>query len=337
MEFWIWGPLLLLAAGMVLAGPLLKAERLRGAGIAVVLMLPVLGLSLYALIGNPQALDAGPASGPRDIGTLTRTLQTRLSEEDRQDAEGWMLLGRSYRAQGQFPEAVTALQRARSIDPENPSVLAELVESLLYASGQPQFPAESVALLDRALEIDPNHQKALWLRGLAAAQSGDDARAATAWRRLLAQLEPGSGVAQIITEQLAQLDVPPRGEAPAPALLDLRIVPGRAHQVPTEGAVLFVIAREPGSSGPPLAVRRIPSPRLPLELTLTDADSMLPQRPLSAAGSVEVLARLSASGEPAARPGDWESAVLGTALPRDGVMVLALDEPVSADTEENGS
>ncbi|MDX1380535.1 MAG: tetratricopeptide repeat protein [Xanthomonadales bacterium] len=328
MEFWIWAPLLLVGAGVVLAVPLFNAERLRGAGIAIVLMLPVLGLSLYTLVGDPRALDVESDAEARDIGTMTRNLQARLSEEDTQDAEGWLLLGRSYRAQGQLPEAVTALQRARSIDPNNPSVLAELVETRLYASGQPRFPDESLALLDRALEIDPDHQKTLWLRGLAAAQAGDDARAAELWQRLLVQLPPGTGVAQLITEQLAQLDAPTEPDDSSAALVDLRVVPGRAHEVPTDNAVLFVIARETGAAGPPLAVRRIPSPRLPLELTLTDADSMLPQRPLSAAGSVEVQARLSASGQPAAQPGDWQSASLETALPRDGVIVLALDERV---------
>lgn len=328
MEFWIWAPLLLVAAGIALAVPLFNAQRLRVAGIAIVLMLPVLGLSLYTLVGDPRALDVEAGAEARDIGTMTRNLQARLSEEGTQDAEGWLLLGRSYRAQGQLPEAVTALQRARSIDPDNPTVLAELVETQLYASGQPRFPDEGVALLDRALEIDPGHQKALWLRGLAAAQAGDDALAATAWQRLLAQLEPGSSIAQMITEQLAQLDIDDTPADASATLLDLRIVPGRAHQAATESAVLFVIAREAGSAGPPLAVRRIPSPRLPLELTLSDADSMLPQRPLSGAGSVEVQARLSATGQPAAQPGDWQSVSLRTDLPRDGVIVLALDERV---------
>lgn len=323
MEFWIWATLLLLAAGTALATPLLQSGRLRAAGITVLLALPVLGLSLYAVIGDPRAIEAGPVVDDRDIGALTRELRARMDERQ-EDAEGWLLLGRSYRAQGQFPEAVTALQRAYSIQPDNPSVLTELVESLLYASGQPTFPDESLAMLDRALEIDPGHQKALWLRGLAAAQVGNSERAAALWRRLLAQVEPDSGVARIIAEQLAQLELP-RAEAEA-TLLDVRIVPGRAWEVPTDGAALFVIVREPGGNGPPLAVRRILSPRLPLELELSDADSMLPQRPLSAVTEVEVQARLSASGEPAAQPGDWQSEALRAALPHDGVLVLALDE-----------
>ena len=124
---------------------------------------------------------------------------------------------------------------------------------------------------------------------------------------------------------LAQLEMQAE---PVPALLDVRIVPGRAYEVPTDQAALFVIAREPGSSGPPLAVRRVLAPRLPLEIALTDADSMLPQRPLSAVSEVEIQARLSASGEPAAQPGDWQSAALRAALPHEGVIVLALDEQV---------
>jgi len=61
------------------------------------------------------------------------------------------------------------------------------------------------------------------------------------------------------------------------------------------------------AAGPPLGARKIERPEFPLTLSLTDKDSMLPQRPISAAGEVEIQARLSFSGQPLPVTGDWQS------------------------------
>ena len=72
-----------------------------------------------------------------------------------------------------------------------------------------------------------------------------------------------------------------------------------------EGWTLFVIARPPGG-GMPYAVVRRPSVSLPLDLRVDDAVAMSADRPLSQAGEVELVVRLSRSGAPAAQAGDWE-------------------------------
>ena len=74
---------------------------------------------------------------------------------------------------------------------------------------------------------------------------------------------------------------------------------------PPAGATLFVIAR-PAGGGIPLAVVRRPATALPLSVRLDDAVSMSPERKLSEAAEVEVVARLSLSGRPIAGAGDWE-------------------------------
>lgn len=56
----------------------------------------------------------------------------------------------------------------------------------------------------------------------------------------------------------------------------------------------------------PYAVVRRPSTSLPLDLRLDDAVAMNADRPLSQAGEVELVVRLSRSGAPAAQAGDWE-------------------------------
>ncbi|MCX7064210.1 MAG: cytochrome c-type biogenesis protein cycH [Proteobacteria bacterium] len=57
----------------------------------------------------------------------------------------------------------------------------------------------------------------------------------------------------------------------------------------------------------PIAVRVLDPATLPQKLVLTDADAMQPARMLSMFERVEVVARLSRSGNPVRQPGDLES------------------------------
>ena len=70
---------------------------------------------------------------------------------------------------------------------------------------------------------------------------------------------------------------------------------------------VFVIARTPSGTGPPLAARRLTVADLPTAVTLTDADAMLPGRSLSQQESLQLLARVSLGGAPTRSAGDLES------------------------------
>lgn len=77
------------------------------------------------------------------------------------------------------------------------------------------------------------------------------------------------------------------------------------------GGVLFIIARRAGRTGaPPVAVKRIVNPQFPLSYALTNADSMIPGRPLL--GEVNVVARLDSDGNVSTREaGDLFGAFTG--------------------------
>jgi cytochrome c-type biogenesis protein CcmH len=81
-------------------------------------------------------------------------------------------------------------------------------------------------------------------------------------------------------------------------------------------------------SGPPLAVKRISQPSFPLELSLSDADSMLPQRPVSGFAMLQLQARLSISGEALAGSGDWQSQVATLSNEHSETVNLLIDQPL---------
>ncbi|MCU0989943.1 MAG: hypothetical protein MUE63_10250, partial [Xanthomonadales bacterium] len=244
----------------------------------------------------------------------------------------------------------------------------ELAEARIFTSADGRIDEASVAMLERAVELEPTQQKGLWLLGIAAAQAGDDAFAISYWESLLAQLEPGSPVAQSVQAQLndAKARLGMEVEAPGPAT-EPSLEPGAASAAAPEtapeaaptvaqagdaadgwqgtavrvtasaaaqaaippDAVLFLVIRAPGPAvGPPIGVRRIVGPALPLELTITDQDSMLAERKISLEREVQLQARVSLSGSPGARPGDWQSAPLTVALSSTGTVELILDQQV---------
>jgi cytochrome c-type biogenesis protein CcmH len=70
-------------------------------------------------------------------------------------------------------------------------------------------------------------------------------------------------------------------------------------------ATVFVIARDPAQPSPPIAAVRRRASELPAIVTLSDSDAMIPGRVPSSFAELEIIARVSMSGDPIARSGDW--------------------------------
>ena len=89
-------------------------------------------------------------------------------------------------------------------------------------------------------------------------------------------------------------------------------------------ATVFVIARAQGGPPMPIAVERHTVSELPLDIVLDDGDSPMPTQKLSASRAVEVLARISTSGDAVPQPGDLESPPVPVALPTDAPVDLSI-------------
>ena len=108
----------------------------------------------------------------------------------------------------------------------------------------------------------------------------------------------------------------------APVAGTVRLAPELEGRVPP-GAVLFLIART-GPGGPPTAVKRIPSPRFPLDFELGPQDRMIEALPF--AGPFRLSARVDADGNAATRsPGDLSGEAPDTFGPGDRGVELVID------------
>jgi len=300
---------LLLIAYAWLLPPLWKQSR--STALAVVFILPLaLGL-LYTLVGNRDALDPAKRDAAPTMDQAVDALATRMRAEP-DSLDGWVLLGQSRKQQQRYSEAHEAFKQARRLAPRDPDLMVELAEVIALEDSTHRVQAEALTLLQQALQVDPRNQRALWFVGIAQYQQQRYAEAAATWQPLL-QLAPPQTLPALRKQidqarALAGLAPLPPAVAAGPALLSVRIdisAALKARLAPTD--VLFVLARRPGGPPMPLAVKRVPAQDFPITITLADADGPMPTMRLSQQKTVEVLARVSKSGDALPQSGDFEA------------------------------
>ena len=224
--------------------------------------------------------------------------------------------------------------------PDDPDLLVEAAQSRLYASSQRKLDAQAIAWVRHALSVRPGHQRATWLLGVSQLQEGQSAEAAKTWEPLLAQVDAATAATlrQQIDAARADAGLPPLPAATAASVpqaaganaltVKVALDPDFAARVRLRGdATVFVIARMPGGAPMPVAVEKHTLQELPLTVTLDDGDSLMPTQKLSALKEVELVARLSASGDATRQEGDLESKPVRVALPAKAPVELVLGQP----------
>jgi cytochrome c-type biogenesis protein CcmH len=326
--FIVLATLLALATLASVLAPLWRAQRGLALGLATLLGGTAIGL--YALLGTPAALDPAMREAPRTTEEAVARLRMELQRNPAQP-EGWRLLGGVLAMQGKAADARDAYARAATLRPDDPDVLAEAAEARAKADPQHRFDPQAVAWLEHALQVNPKHQRSRWFLGIAKRQAGDAAGAAAMWEPLLGEVDANTAAALRPQLDAARKDagLPPLPETAAPAsnriAVAVKLDPDFASRVRLRGdAQVFVIAREPDGPPMPVAVEKHAVSELPFTATLDDGDSPMPTRKLSQLREVELVARLSASGNAMPQDGDVESAPVRVTLPAKGTVELVI-------------
>lgn len=323
--------LTLAVLGFVLR-PLWRASATRIPALGLVAGLALATFALYRMVGAPAALDPAARAAPETLQDAIAQLEAKLQGDPAQ-SDGWRLLGRAYASAQEPVKSRDAYAHAAALSPDDPDVLAEAAESRALAAPEHRFDEQAVALLRHALEVQPTHQRARWFLGIAQRQAGDAAAAAATWQSLLGVVD--AKAAAPLREQidlarkdagLPPLPVAPSPVATAPALqVRVRLDPGFAARARLRGdASVFVIARIPGGPPMPVAAEKHAVSELPFTASLDDGDSPMPTRKLSGLQEVELLARLSMSGDATPQPGDLQSPPVLVRLPATGPVDLVI-------------
>lgn len=313
------------------AGRGTRPWRLWASAATTVLTIAVAG---YAWTGTPKAAwnasqlaatapaAGASAPGPALAAQRVEAMVNRLAEHLQSspaDAEGWAMLARSLTVLGRQKQALPAYEKARALHGDDAALLADHADALAVAQGR-RMSGEPMALVRRALQLDPDNLKALSLAGTDAFERADYSAAVTHWehaRRVapsgspyLAQLQSGIeearslGGATSASETTAPSPSTPAAAPPSARITGtVSLATALKSQVRPEDTV-FVFARAVQGSRMPVAILRRQVRDLPFDFTLDDASAMSPAQRLSSLPQATVIARVSRSGNAAPQPGD---------------------------------
>jgi cytochrome c-type biogenesis protein CcmH len=281
----------------------------------------------------------GSGATPEQVEQMVGRLSARLQAQP-DDAEGWYLLGRSYYVMGKFSESVAAFERAVKLQVEEPNLYADYADALAMSQDR-RLDDKVLALVDRALKLDPDHPKALIMAATAAFQREDNRGAVSYLERLERVAPPGSDLARMVGERLqeARAEAGLKGDAKvaqAPSKVDAKAdaraeaagkgdakaaagapaagaaIRGRITLSPSLAAkaaptdTVFILARALEGPRMPLAILKRQVKDLPVDFTLSDEQAMSPEMKLSKFREVIVIARVSKSGGAAPQSGDLQ-------------------------------
>ena len=164
---------------------------------AVGAAIPALAVAVYLVLGSPGT-PGKPFSGMAQRGGTTgedmagqpieaaiANLVKRL-EEDPDNLEGWLLLGRSLITLERYGDAAQALRTAVTLSNGDPEIIGSMAEALVFAA-QGIVTADALAAFQTVLGMRPNDVAAQYYIGISLAQQGRPGDALEVWRKLAAE------------------------------------------------------------------------------------------------------------------------------------------------------
>lgn len=312
-----------------------RPARSHWTALVIGMALPLVSVPLYLWLGSSESLSPPVVADTQQqlsVEGMVSGLAERLRSQPN-DAEGWLMLARSYQVLERYQESVAAYGRAHELIGDQPQLLVDYAEAAALATGQNQLAGRPTELLDKALALEPDNHKGLWLSGFAALQAGQQTKAISLWERLVGLMESQPEQAQMVREMIARTSAEPGSQA------DRESAPDAAIQVrvsidPELGALidggetLFIFARAIEGPPMPLAIQRRQARDLPLEVTLDDSMSMMPAFKISGFSTVTVGARISRSGNATPQSGDLQGFATPVEVNREARVELTINERV---------
>ena len=330
-------------------GPRFKPEWL----ILIALLVPVLSLAYYYLYAGAwqdvrlrQLQDEFFSGETRDLSKLRKALENRV-EETPENAQLWSMLGQIYTNEQNLERAVWAYE---SLLDRNPSAGGDIwgdYTQALYLRAGNQLTPEVQKALKTTLEKDPGNATGLGILGISAFSLGQYQLAIGYWQRLIASVGPQdpnvasirAGIAEAqrrlgadsddAAAQLAGAETANASEVAAGPAIKVDVSLGQTVKV-EPNHVVFVYLRAHQGPPMPLMIQRLQVSDLPTSLVLNENSAMMTGLSIDQFPKVELVARVSKSGTPAAQTGDWQvisSPFDSNALPEAVSLVIADQVP----------
>ena len=320
----------------------------RWLALPIAVFVPLLALAIYSIKGDLRAFDppmttatttaSGTPKTAADINAMVEKLAQKM-EQDPQDPQGWIMLARSYKVLKRYPDAVSALRKARALLGDEPQTLLQLADVIAMQNGGSLL-GEPTELVAKALALDANNDMGLWLYGLANAEDGKFKEAIGYWKTLQTHYKTNDAdyaeVQKLIDQAKEALGekVDSTKEVSSPTAvsgksLHLAVaLDDKFKSIVNADDYVFIYAQPAQGGRMPLAVVKKQVKELPINITLDDSMAMMPNMTISSVANVQVSARVSKSGNASPQSGEPIGKKLVSTLIDSGVISLVINETV---------
>ena len=159
---------------------------------------PALAVALYLALGSPGtpgqpfsgvAQQGGGASGQDMAGQTVEAAIANLAqrlEQNPNDLQGWLLLGRSLISLNRYAEAAQAFATAVRLSNGDPDIIGSMAEALVFAA-EGIVTADALTAFETVLGVNPDDPAAQYYIGISLTQQGRPGEALDMWRKLAAE------------------------------------------------------------------------------------------------------------------------------------------------------
>ena len=291
--------------------------------IILLLVIPVFVISVYSFIGAPNSIEKlvlvsdlkntkNDSEKLVSVEQMLKRVERRLLD-DPNNSDDWLMLANSYVVLKRYPEAIRAFENLYRLKGDDPSLLFRYADVLAMANSG-IFAGKPSELIKKALQLDPQNTMGLWLAGLVAYEEGEVKKAINYWENVLPKLEIGSEEEKNIRKYIEfakennNISIQNNGSITQEKIeyslkLSIELSPNFTNI--NKNKAVFIYAKPINSpNNMPIIVLRKTVADLPLLVEMNDSMSMLPSNKLSDYKSVQVLARISNSGNAKSEKGD---------------------------------
>ena len=299
----------------------LKIRSKKIISILIFILVPVFVLTIYSYIGSSNSIEllATNTSSQElsndnlvSVEEMLKGVERRLID-DPDNANDWLMLANSYVVLKRYTDAIRAYENLYRLNGDDPSLLFRYADVLAMANSG-IFKGKPTELVKKGLQLDPENTMGLWLAGLAEYEEGRINKAIDYWQRVLPKLEKGSdeekNIKKYIEFAAKENNISLDNSVVEKTNLSeysikLNIELSSDFSAVDINNTVFIYAKPVNSNiKMPIVVLRKKVSDLPLELSLDDSMSMLPNNKLSGYESVIVLARISKTGNAKSEKGD---------------------------------
>lgn len=195
---------------------------------------------------------------------MARLLQHRLI--NRPSAAGWLELSQFMQMSQAIPMAKEAAENALALEDDVDGRL--WMAQLALEENQGALNQEAYGHLHVALLKEPEHDGAWLMLAMAATEAGEYDLAEDAWKSLLSRHQADDNTRALLERSLAFV----QEQKELTGSMRSLTVEVEAQEGISRGGTLFVYVRREGSTGQPLAARRVLVNRFPVTVELSSGD-----------------------------------------------------------------